>query len=166
MANKNPVIPTTKGKTTANGKYKRTVYDPRVDMFKQFYCRPDSYTFGNVRQSALRAGYTEQYANNISSQRPSWWVEFTETGDFKRAEMLKAAENNLHQTIVTPPEDKDDKKLQHDATKFVSERLGKEHYSTRQEVTGKDGKRLFSVEQRATASVPLTNLFKGVDKSA
>jgi hypothetical protein len=80
--------------------------------------------------------------------------------------MLKAAENNLHQTIVTPPEDKDDKKLQHDATKFVSERLGKEHYSTRQEVTGKDGKRLFSVEQRASANVPLNNLFKGVDKSA
>jgi len=162
MANPNPITPTTKGKTCANGKYKRTVYDPRVDMFKQFYCRPDSYTFGNVRQSAMRAGYTETYADNISSQKPSWWVEFTETGDFLRAEMLKEAQKNLYSTITSHSDDKEDVKLKHDATKFVSERLGKEHFSTRQEVTGADGRRLFSNEKREAATVPLSNLFKGV----
>jgi len=61
-------------------------------------------------------------------------------------------------------DDKDDRKLKHDATKFISERLGKEHYSTRQEVTGADGRRLFDNTAREAASVPIEQLFKGVAK--
>ncbi len=153
---------------TTNQTYKRIApYDPRVDMFKQFYLRPDSYTFMNVRQSALRAGYTQHYSDSLSSNSgPKWYIEMIESGDYRRAQMLHKAEERLYERVAETVEDKDGLKLQTDVAKFVSERLGKEHYSTRQEVTGKDGKRLFSVEQRATASVPLTNLFKGVDKSA
>ena len=152
-----------KGKPPNNtGKtYKRQCYDPRVDIFRQFYLRPDSYTFMNVRQSALRAGYSEQYANNITTQAPKWWKELVESSDFTRAKMLHAAENKLYHFVNEPVNDEAaHKRIQADVSKYVTERLGKEHYSSRQEVTGADGRRLFDSSKRERASVPLAKLFK------
>lgn len=160
MANRkgNQKVPDNVGK-----KYVRTApYDPRVDMFKQFYMRPDSYTFMNARGSALRAGYTEQYANNITVQRPKWYAEMLESSDHKRAEMLKKAESRLYERVEESVERGDNGrlKIQTDVAKFVSERLGKDVYSTRNEVTGADGKALFSDQDRDAAAVPLEQLFK------
>ena len=162
MANNkgNQIIPNNKGKKNK----RHAPYDPRVDMFKSFYLRPDSYTFFNARQSALRAGYTEQYSNNITSQQPSWYVDMLESADHKRAAMLKAAEDNLLETVQSKSDDRDDRKLKHDATKFVSERLGKQHYSTRQEVTGADGRAIFSNDEREANKLPLNQLFAGVSE--
>lgn len=146
-------------------KYARNVYDPRVDMFKQFYLRPDSYTFFNIRQSALRAGYSEQYACNISTQAPKWWTELVESGDYTRAQMLNKAQDNLLK--VVKEEDNGDianKKIKVDVSKYVTERLGKEHYSTRQEVTGKDGKRLFAFKDDSSTN-SVDELFKGVQSA-
>jgi len=149
-------------------KYKRTApYDPRVDIFKQFYLRPDSYTFMNVRQSALRAGYTEHYANNLSTgSGPVWYMELIESSEYRRAAMLKKAEQRLYERVEEDVKDKDGRKLQADVAKFVTERLGKDHYSTRQEVTGADGRRLFDNKTRESATVPIAQLFKGVAKDA
>ena len=153
-----------KVKTTRKNK-KHAPYDPRVDMFKSFYLRPDSYTFMNARQSALRAGYTEHYANNITSENgPLWFMDMVESAEHKRAKMLQAAENNLLETVESRSEDRDDKKLKHDATKFVSERLGKQHYSTRQEVTGADGRAIFTNDEREANKLPLNQLFAGVSE--
>lgn len=116
----------------------------------------------NVRQSALAAGYSDLYACNITVQRPKWWVELTETAEYRRAHMLDAAEQALQNAVTSNSEDRDDKKIKHDAAKFVSERLGKDHYSTRQELTGADGRRLFTNDTRHSANLPLNNLFKGV----
>ncbi len=167
MAGKKGVIaagkmPDNRGKT-----HKRTVFDPRVDIFKQFYLSPTSTTFMNIYRSGMRAGYSEQYSLNISTQRPKWWVDLVESGDYTRAQMLKEAQNKLY-TVVSEPisQDKDNKKLQMQVSQFVTERLGKEHYSTRSELTGADGRRLFANETRATQKIPLTSLFKGVEKGA
>ena len=159
--NKNPILPP----SNVGKKYTRTVEDHRVSIFKQFYSKPDSYTFGNIYQSGIRAGYSEDYSLNISAQRPKWWVEFIESVDFKRARMLQVAENNLLEAVSDTSENRDDKKIKHDATKFITERLGKDKYSTRQEVTGADGRRLFTNEKRVDATIPLTNLFKGVEQA-
>lgn len=145
-------------------RYKRTVLDPRVALFKAYYTDPNSPTFCNILQSGIRAGYSEQYSQNISAQRPQWWDDMQNDSDVKRAEMLATAEKRLNERLVEVPEDKEGLKIQTDVAKFVSERLGKAHYSTRQEITGKDGRRLFTNEQRASASVPLANLFKGVEQ--
>lgn len=151
-------MPDNRGKT-----YKRNVYDPRVDMFKQFYLRPDSYTFFNILQSALRAGYSQQYSENISVQQPKWWLELIESGDYTRAKMLHAAENRLHEVVDAPlDDDPAQKRIQTDVAKYVTERLGKAFYSARQEVTGADGRRLFTNDNRAGAVAPLKTLFKGV----
>jgi len=158
MSNPNPVLPESNtGKT-----YRSMKVNIKADMFANFYLSPVSPTFMNVRQSAMRAGYTEHYANNITVQRPKWWVELTETADYKRAKMLAVAETNLLDSVTNNSEDREDKKIKHDATKFITERLGKDKYSTRQEVTGADGRRLFDNKTREDASTPVAALFKGV----
>lgn len=159
MANPNPPAPPDNtGKTYRTQK----VFNVKADMFKQFYLSPTSSTFCNVRASALRAGYSEDYANNITVQKPKWWLELTESADYKRAKMLAIAEDNLLETAASTSDDRDDKKLKHDATKFISERLGKEHYSTRKELTDAGGRRLFSNEARENVKIDVASLFKGV----
>jgi hypothetical protein len=153
------MIPDNRGK-----KYKRTVTDPRVHLFKKNYIDPKSETFMNIFQSAMKAGYSEQYAANISVQRPKWWLEFTEQSDVRRARMLNKAEQGLEKVLDYDDNDRDKASMKLKAATYVTERLGKEHYSSRQEVTGADGRRLFDSSKRESATVPLTKLFKGVAK--
>jgi hypothetical protein len=148
-----------------NGKeYKKRKEDPRTTVFKMFFLDPRSATFWNVRGSAIRAGYKEDYASNITNRKPKWWVELLESAEFNRAEMLWQAEKNLRKTLSQEPQNDTQEKIRHDATKFVAERVGKDFYSTRQEVTGADGRRLFDNTAREAASVPIAQLFKGVAK--
>jgi hypothetical protein len=151
-------IPKNTGKTYQT----RKAMNVKAEMFIQFFTNPTSNTFMNVLQSGLRAGYSEQYSENITVQRPKWWIELTETADYKRAKMLDKAESRLNDRLIDTSKDKDRLKLQTDVAKFVSERLGKDKYSTRQEVTGADGRRLFSSEARNSAKMPIATLFKGV----
>lgn len=158
MANPNPPAP-----PNNTGKEYRTLkINQQAKVFATFYLSPASDTFMNVRQSALRAGYSERYANNITVQRPKWWIELTETADYERAQMLKTAQKRLNERLTEKATDRDTLKIQTDVAKFVSERLGKEHYSTRQEVTGADGRAIFANEERDRAKTPLASLFKGV----
>lgn len=143
--------------------YNTTKEDPRVTVFKMFFLDPRSATFWNVRGSALRAGYKEEYASNLTNRKPKWWVQLLESAEFTRAEMLHDAEKNLRNTLKNDPRTDTQEKLKHDASKFVAERVGKEFYSTRQEVTGADGRRLFAGESRQSQKMPLTSLFKGVE---
>lgn len=151
-----------RGNKTKRTNKKHSPYDARVDIFKNFYLRPDSFTFMNARASAMRAGYTENYANKITTDAgPIWFQELIESADYKRSRMLQAAEDNLLKTVESQPMDQVEIKIKHDATKFISERLGKDHYSTRQEVTGKDGKRLFAFKDEKQQD-SVSELFKGV----
>ena len=159
MANPNPPAP-----PNNTGKTYNTIKpeSSRVYMFKQFFLNPTSTTFWNVRGSAIRAGYSDQYASNITVQNPKWWTELKETGEYRRAKMLERAESNIDRRLSKEPETPMQEKLQHDTDKFISERLGKEHYSTRQEITDKGGKRLFSNQSTGTTDVELEDLFVGV----
>lgn len=103
------------------------------EAFLSYYLDPKSETWSNARQSALKAGYAENYANNITDSMPDWLLE--NVGDHKR---LNKAEKNLDKLL----EQDDDLKVQADITKFVAERLGKRKYSLRQELTGAEGKPL------------------------
>lgn len=158
MANKHPNY----SKLTTKGGYKRTITDPRVHLFKQYYIDPKSETFMNIFQSGMKAGYSEQYSTNISVQKPAWWVEFTGQADVRRARMLNKAENNIESVLDAPDATIDDKKMKLQASTFVSERLGKDFYSSRQELTDKGGRRLIPSDSRVNASIPLVSLFKGV----
>jgi hypothetical protein len=150
-------MPDNKNKT-----YRTHVQNPKALLFASFYLTPSSRTFMNVYQSALQAGYSDLYSRNITVQQPKWWKELTETAEYRRAAMLNAAEKALENAVTSDSDDINDKKIKHDAAKFVSERLGKEHYSTRQEVTGADGRSVFASNERDSVKKPLETLFKGI----
>lgn len=104
--------------------------DPRQALFLQYYIDPKSETFSNAYQSAKKAGYEEEYAQNITGQMPTWLSE-----SIRDRYLIDKAEQNLKEFL----EQNEDIKVKADITKFVAERLNKKKYSARQEITGEDG---------------------------
>lgn len=49
--------------------------DPRQLKFLELYMDPDSLSYGNALQSALRAGYSENYGKQIASISLNWLTE-------------------------------------------------------------------------------------------
>lgn len=116
--------------------------DPRQLACWGFYINPKSETFGNATQSAIKAGYEEATANQITTF--DWFI-----GKRRRLNMLSKAEKVLDETLdykAVSEEGKVDAaigRLKLDAAKVIATTLGKdEGYSTRQELTGKDGAEL------------------------
>jgi len=118
----------------------KQLLNPKQELFLYHYTNPKSETFSNAVQSALKAGYTDNYANNITGLMPDWLFEYI--GDMRK---LRKAEKNLDevQNISIYNEDgKPDAQLIEKRTKvdfFLAETIGKEKYSKRAELTGKNG---------------------------
>ena len=106
------------------------ILDPRQSLFKEYYLDPNSQTFSNAQQSALRAGYSEEYAKNITGQGNEWFSEI-----IRDREMIEKAERNLDEFLDLT----EDQKIRADITKFVASRLSKKKWSERAEITGADG---------------------------
>lgn len=123
---------------SANGK--TPFLTPQQEAFLAFYTNPKSETFSNALQSALKAGYKQEYAESITAQMPEWLLE--NLGDMRR---LRKAEKNLEEVQnfeVVDDEGKIDTNLLDKRIKvdmFLAERLNKSKYSIRQEITGKNG---------------------------
>jgi len=113
---------------------------PQQELFLASYTNPKIDTFGNAYQSAIKAGFEESYALNIMSLLPDWLSE--SIGDMKR---LRKAEKNLEEVQnldIYDENGKPDAQIIDKRTKvdlFMAERLDKAKYSSRSEVTGKDG---------------------------
>lgn len=114
--------------------------DPRQALFLTYYLDPKSETFSNAKQSALKAGYSEEYSDNIMSLLPDWLSE--SIGD---NELLQKAEKRLKQILDFEPVDEEGKidnsllANQMKAINLVAKGIGKAKYSERVEQTGKDG---------------------------
>ena len=122
--------------------------DPRQKLCWEYYISPKSETFGNAYQSSIKAGYEESYATQITVTQ--WFID-----KVRRLNMLTKAEKVLEETldmnvsittIVNEIEvikiDPALAKIKQDTAKFIAERVGKDFYSTRSEVTGAEGKDL------------------------
>ena len=115
--------------------------DPRQKLCWDLYVKPSSETFGNAYQSAQKAGYEESYAAQITVA--PWFLE-----KLRKLNMLTKAEKALNDTLEYNPVNEEGKvdssvaRVRLDAAKFVAERLGKEDYSSRTELTSKDGEDL------------------------
>ena len=126
--------------------------DPRQTEFLKAYLDPRSATFSNARQSAITAGYSLEYADNIMALLPDWLSEAI--GD---NELLAKAEKRLKQILDFEPIDEEGKidnsllANQMKAINLVAKGLGKAKYSERVEQTGKDG---------APLTVTFDNAFK------
>jgi hypothetical protein len=138
--------------------------DPRQTSFIAYYLDPNSDTYSNCLQSALKAGYEREYAENLLNIMPKWLSESLDvSGDMKR---LRKAEKNLDevQNMIVIGEDGRvdtnllDKRLKVDF--FYAERLNKNKYSVRKEMTGAGGERLIPLnpEQQEAVTKALEDL--------
>jgi polyribonucleotide nucleotidyltransferase len=109
--------------------------------FFYFYTNPTSETYDNATQSAIKAGYKESYAKAevykklvpVVTKHNKKLVEAEDEANARRIRILNQAEANLEEYVSLDAKDTTDKKIKADITKFASERLGKDHYSTRSE---------------------------------
>ena len=75
---------------------KGIVLDPRQGLFLKYYLDPESDTFSNGKQSAIRAGYTEEYAKQIIAGMPEWLSD-----NIRHLSMAQKAEKNLSEFLDT-----------------------------------------------------------------
>jgi hypothetical protein len=107
--------------------------DPRQKLCWESYINPKSETFGNARQSALKAGYEDTYARTITDTE--WFYD-----KIRRLNMLSKAEKVLDKTLDLPAVDEEGKvdvallRVQTDVSKHITNTLGKhEGYTTKTE---------------------------------
>lgn len=122
--------------------------DPRQLTCWDFYIDPQSETFGNATQSALKAGYEYETADKITAT--DWFV-----AKRRRLNMLSKAEKVLDETldyIAISEEGKIDTgigRLKLDAAKVIATTLGKdEGYSSKvviETITDEDKQALLSL---------------------
>ncbi len=105
---------------------------PQQKLFLSGYLDPNSETWSNAKQSAIKAGYSLEYADNIMSLMPVWLSD-----NIGNTNLVKKALDNLESLL-----DEEDKRIKADMTKFTLERLSKGRFSARTELTGANGKEL------------------------
>jgi hypothetical protein len=145
-----------KKKNNPNGANQYKV-DPRQALFLAYYLDPKSETFSNGLQSALKAGYEKLTAKVLVSQCPDWLSE--KLNNAKTEKMAVKAERVLDEMLDMPVDVQEltgkgkNKamvvktepalvKVKQDTAKFVAERLGKDKWSSRNELTGKGGQQI------------------------
>lgn len=104
--------------------------------FLKAYTDPKSPTWSNYRQSALKAGYSEEYADNLSSLMPDWLSE-----NIGNTKLLQKANKNLEMALdglLDDPE-KGAKQIQYKATEFVQKGLNREVFGDKADLNIKGG---------------------------
>jgi hypothetical protein len=102
--------------------YKKRVNDmlkPRQVEFIKAYMSPSSDTYNNAKRSAMKAGFSETYANQITAVAPDWLQETTR--EITNKTLVDKAIQSLDATLS----DKKNKN-NHDATKFTLSKLSKD----------------------------------------
>lgn len=142
-----------KKKTNPHGANQYKV-DPRQALFLALYLDPKSPTFSNALQSALKAGYEQYYAEAITSKMPTWLAEKVRDND-----LVAKAEENLKEFVeMKHGGDPRWGKIKADISKFVAERLKKEKWSARHELTGPNGESLLAPEKKEKIKKALDDL--------
>jgi hypothetical protein len=123
--------------------------DPRQRLCWEFYVSPKSKTFGNAKQSAIRAGYSPKSAGLVTQE--NWFIS-----KYKNIERVSKAEKVLDEILEMSGKilklqgsgedasiieilDPQLLRIKQDTAKFYLERIAKRKYSLRNEVTGKGG---------------------------
>lgn len=139
--------------------------DDRQMKFLEYYLNPKSETYTNALQSALKAGFAQEYAESITCKMPEWLAEAV-----GRNERLIKAEKVFDECLeLDAGKDSGLLKIKQDTAKFLAETIGKDKgYSKRSELTGKDGKDLpnpvFNV-LTSEAKDNLEKIYEGSDSS-
>lgn len=138
-------------------------YDPRQKLCWDYYINPKSKTFGNATQSAIKAGYTSGTANTITTTE--WFI-----GKLWKLNSVNKAEETFKKILELPAIDENNRvdsgvlRIQADIAKFLASTQGKdEGYSTRSEVTGKDGEALNTFDEKQIKTIASLVCGNGAD---
>ena len=71
--------------------------DPRQALFLQLYYDNKSPTWGNAKQSAIAAGFGQEYANVITYKMPLWWSEFV-----RQTDIASLIEKHVSEVLTLP----------------------------------------------------------------
>lgn len=113
-----------------------SILTPQQAEFLANYTNPNSETFGNALQSALKAKYSQEYSESITAKGLDWLAEYV--GD---AKLVNKALRNLDKALDGELDDqeKTGRPLQLKATELALKGLQKSKWSDRVEHTGKNG---------------------------
>lgn len=109
------------------------VLNPQQEEFLKNFLDPNSETFGKYLPSALKAGYSQEYSENLSSTMPKWL-----DGALEESTLVRKALDNLSEFLG----DAENHTIRADMTKFTLSRLAKGKFSERRELTGEGGEEL------------------------
>jgi len=128
----------------------QTTSDPRESVMWEIYVKNLAKGIDNAYSAAVEAGYGKASAKNITLR--GWFKE--RENDLRRKEMLSKAERNLAKVLDTNYETEegiksDVMRIVTDTSKFVSQTLGKKHYSEKTEVEHTGTITLAGLAQRA-----------------
>ena len=104
--------------TKSKQKAKEKEFTPQQIKFAMFYYLPDSPTFGNALQSALRAGFSDQYARSITVKNLNWIKDVvSEIGGkgVTKDKLVRKAKRVLDKSL-----DSEDEKIAQDTAKFIA----------------------------------------------
>lgn len=144
-------------KTTPSNQY---TSDEREQVCWDLYIESIRKGTPNAKASALKAGYSEPHSDNITLQ--GWFKGRSDK--LRRVNMLSRAEKNLEKVLLmdTQSEGKEIPELlriQVDVSKTIVTTLGKnEGYTTREEITGSNGKDLIPEKMSPEKQLELLNL--------
>lgn len=102
--------------------------NPKQQAFLAAYLDPQSETWSNAYQSAKKAGYAEEYAQNITNLMPAWLSE-----NLADTSLVTKALANLGEFLDYG----EDKKIQADMTKFTLTKLAKVKFGDKVDITSK-----------------------------
>jgi hypothetical protein len=94
-------------------KTKKELLDPRQALFLEYYLKPGTETFNNIYQSALKAGYSESYADNFRKSERDWMSGHV--GEVTKDELVKKSKKVLNRSL-----DSEDERLAQDTAKFIA----------------------------------------------
>ena len=104
--------------TKSKQKTKEKEFTPQQIKFAMFYYLPDSPTYGNAMQSALRAGFSDQYARSITVKNLNWIKDIvSEIGGkgVTKDKLVRKAKRVLDKSL-----DSEDEKIAQDTAKFIA----------------------------------------------
>lgn len=118
-----------------------TITVPQGTFIKAFL-DPQSPTLLDPQKSAEVANHNSPTAYSLAQLKTKWFKEFAE-----ESPLLKKAEQNIAEILDLSVTDFEHAQTVAKVSMFVAERLGKQRYSTRQELTAEDGKALIPKEE-------------------
>ncbi len=106
-------------------------YTPQQIDFAIRYYLPSSPTFGNALQSALKAGYSQEYAESITARNLDWIEKILSEivgNPTDKSAMVEKAKKVLDKAL-----DSSDAKLAQDTAKFIAKTTPE--FSEKQDIT-------------------------------